>query len=821
MKHRITVFFLLFVTTIFSQTITVIDAETGKPVEAVAVFNKDKTTSAVSDELGKIDISDFKKNELLTFTHVSYAQYQEKKSVIKKNNYHVYLSKNSEQLDEVVVSVFKNREKTNRIAEQIAVVSSKEIEKLSPQTSADLLASVPGIKVQKSQFGGGSPVLRGMESNRVLLVVDGVRMNNAIYRKGHLQNSITVAPNLLDRTEVVFGPSSVIYGSDALGGVIHYYTKTPKLSEKGSEIKGNTFLRYSSANNEVTNVVSAELRFKKWASFTSIAHSNFGDLKMGENRSHGFDNWGKVPYYSNNTNTFYSDTPVANSDQNLQRNTGYSQTDVLQKFYVPFSKNTDFKFNIQYSTSSDIPRFDKLNELKNGSLKFAEWYYGPQERLLISPQLIINPKKKWMDNGTITLAYQNIKESRIQRKFGSLDRSYRKESVDAFSLNGDFTVPLAENRNLGYGIEVTYNDVESNSYGKTLRVNDNNIIGFDGDFTVQSRYPDGGSSYLSSAFYVDYRQDINSKSTLNTGIRGTNTVLKAKWLDETFIDIPQNDIQLDNQSLTATIGYVYKPNKTWQLNTVLSSGFRSPNIDDVGKIREKNGKVTIPNISLKPEHAYNVEIGAQKYFNNRKFRVGANVYYTLLNNYIYRESFELNGSSTIEYDGEDGAIVANVNKGTAYVTGATVSYQGKLHRNWNTSGFVTYTYGKTYDTNEPMSSIPPLFGRFDLSYVNNKFEGGANLVFNAKKDISDYNITEGIDNHEQTPIVNANATEDIDKYYGSPSWMTVGLYGKFQFTKNIALQAQLSNLFDEHYKEFASGVSAAGRNISVSLLTNF
>ncbi|MFE8422995.1 TonB-dependent receptor [Tenacibaculum sp. ZH5_bin.1] len=821
MKNIITVFFLLLTVTIFSQTITVIDSETGKPVEAVAVFNKNKTTSAISNELGKIDVSNFKKNELLTFAHVSYAGYQEKISVIKKNNYHVYLSKNSEQLDEVVVSVFKNREKTNRIAEQIAVVSSKEIEKLSPQTSADLLASVPGIKVQKSQFGGGSPVLRGMESNRVLLVVDGVRMNNAIYRKGHLQNSITVAPNLLDRTEVVFGPSSVIYGSDALGGVIHYYTKTPKLSEKGSEIKGNTFLRYSSANNEITNVASAELRFKKWASFTSVAHSNFGDLKMGENRSHGFENWGKLPFYSNNTNTFYNETPVVNSNQNLQRNTGYSQTDVLQKFYVPFSKNTDFKLNLQYSTSSNIPRIDKLTELKNGNLKFAEWYYGPQERLLVSPQLIINPKKKWMDNGTITLAYQNIKESRIQRKFGSLDRSYREEKVDVFSLNGDFTIPLAKRRNLGYGVEVTYNDVASNSYGKTLRVNGNKIVGFDNDFTVQSRYPDGGSSYLSSAFYVDYRQDINDKSTLNTGIRGTNTILKAKWLDETFIDIPQNDIRLDNQSLTATIGYVYKPNKTWQLNTVLSSGFRSPNIDDVGKIREKNGKVTIPNTSLKPEHAYNAEIGAQKYFNNRKFRVGANVYYTLLNNYIYRENFELNGSSTIEYDGEDGAIVANVNKGTAYVTGATVSYQGKLHRNWNTSGFVTYTYGKTYDTNEPMSSIPPLFGRFDVSYVSKKLEGGANLVFNAKKDISDYNITEGIDNHEQTPIVNADATEDIDKYYGSPSWMTVGLYGKYQFTKNIALQAQLSNLFDEHYKEFASGVSAAGRNISVSLLTNF
>ena len=97
------------------------------------------------------------------------------------------------------------------------------------------MAAVPGIKVQKSQFGGGSPVLRGMESNRVLLVVDGVRMNNAIYRKGHLQNSITVSPNQLDRTEIIFGPSSVVYGSDALGGVIHYYTKHQKLSEKRSK----------------------------------------------------------------------------------------------------------------------------------------------------------------------------------------------------------------------------------------------------------------------------------------------------------------------------------------------------------------------------------------------------------------------------------------------------------------------------------------------------------------------------------------------------------------------------------------------------------
>ncbi|MDO6811517.1 TonB-dependent receptor [Tenacibaculum soleae] len=820
MKQIITLFFLLTFTIVFSQSLIITDAETGKSIDGVAVFNKNKTTAAVSGVDGVVNISDFKKNEIIIFSHVGYAELQEKKSALKENNYQVYLSKHSEQLDEVVVSVFKNKEKTNRIAEQIAVISLKEIQKVSPQTSADLLAAIPGIKVQKSQFGGGSPVLRGMESNRVLLVVDGVRMNNAIYRKGHLQSSITVNPNLLDRTEVVFGPSSVIYGSDALGGVIHYYTKTPKLSEK-NQIKGGSFLRYSSVNNEVTNSVSAELQFKKWAALTSLSHSNFGDLKIGKNRSHGFDDWGKTFFYSDNLNGNYAENPVANNDVNLQKNTGFSQTDFLQKFFIPLSLKTDLKVNIQYSTSSDIPRFDKLSELKSGSLKFAEWQYGPQNRLLVSSQLAINPNKKWLNKGTITAAYQNIEESRIQRKFGSLERSYREETVNVYSLTADFTVPLAKKRDLGYGFEVAYNNVQSNSYGKTLRVIDNNIVGFDADFKVQSRYPDGGSSYFSSAMYLDYRQDITSKSTLNTGIRLTNTQLDATWVDDTFITLPSNDIDLNNTALTATIGYVYKPVKTWQLNAVLSSGFRSPNIDDVGKVREKNGEVTVPNINLNPEHAYNAEIGVQKYFNNRKFRVGANVYYTLLNNYIYREGYQLNGSNTVLYDNELGDIVANVNKGTAYITGATVSYQGKLFANWSTSGFLTYTKGKAYDTNLPMSSIPPLFGRFELNYSKNKFEGGANLVFNAKKDITDYNLDEGIDNHTQTPIINETATKDIDTYYGTPSWMTVGLYAKYTVNDNISVQTQFTNLFDEHYKEFASGVSAAGRNISVSLVTNF
>ena len=808
----------------FAQKVKVLDQQTGKIIKNTSIFNDKETINTTTDINGFADISEFKDTEIVIFSHLSYAVLRVKKAVIKSRNYSIYLTKESEQLDEVVISLFKKEEKTARIAEQIAVLNAKDIQKISPQTSADLLATIPGIKVQKSQFGGGSPVIRGMESNRVLLVVDGVRMNNAIYRKGHLQSSITVTPNMLDKTEVVFGPSSVVYGSDALGGVIHYYTKTPKLSQE-NEVKSQLFSRFSTVNQEVTTNVSAEVRRKNWASLTSISYSDFGDLKAGTNRSHGFNDWGRVHFFSENLNGNYSENPTENTNSNIQRNTGYKQTDLLQKFFVPLSKDTDLKVNLQYSTSSDIPRFDRLAELKDGELKFAEWFYGPQKRFLASTQFILNPSKKWVESGIITAAYQNIQESRIQRKFGSLDRSYREEMVAVYSLNGDFSISLTEDkrRTLSYGFEFAYNDVNSNAIGKELNIVNGEIAGFSNNFKVQSRYPDGGSNYSSAAVYLDYRQDLNSKSTLNSGIRFTNTNLNATWIDQTFIQLAETIIHANHSDVTATVGYVYKPNKNWQINSVVSSGFRSPNIDDIGRVREKAGNVTIPNIHVTPEFAYNVEIGVQKYFNDKKFRFGANIYYTLLDNYIQRD-FVYNSDGSIqqvEFDNEFGNAVSNQNKDKAYITGYTANYLGKISSAWRTSGFVTYTKGRTYDTNEPMSSIPPLFGQFEVNYKVDKLELGAALRFNSKKDIADFNITEGIDNHDLTPIVNANITDQIAIYAGSPSWVTVGLNSRLVVSNNFSVLARFDNLLDQHYIEFASGVASPGRNLSISFMANF
>ena len=113
-----------------------------------------------------------------------------------------------------------------------------------------------------------------------------------------------------------------------------------------------------------------------------------------------------------------------------------------------------------------------------------------------------------------------------------------------------------------------------------------------------------------------------------------------------------------------------------------------------------------------------------------------------------------------------------------------------------------------------------------MNYTKHKFEFGADLRFNSKKDIEDFNFNEGIDNHDLTPIidtsiVDVDETNYVDKYYGTPSWMTIGVNGRYLINDKLSVQARLSNLFDEHYVEFASGVSAPGRNLSVSFVANF
>lgn len=263
-----------------SQEVSVLDSESGEPISNVAVFNADKSKTAISDIDGMVDLSVFDVKEKITFKHLSYQLRKSNRSQISKHDNKLFMLMNAEQLDEVVMSVSKWEQQKKDIPNKIEVLSAKEIDFGAPQTSADLLSNSGKVFVQKSQLGGGgSPMIRGgFATNRLLLSVDGgVRMNNAIFRGGgNLQNVISVDPFSLTKTEVIFGPGSVIYGSDAIGGVMNFYTKKPQLSDADSLlVSGEGSFRFSSANLENTVHADVNLGVKKWGGLlTSVTYNS-------------------------------------------------------------------------------------------------------------------------------------------------------------------------------------------------------------------------------------------------------------------------------------------------------------------------------------------------------------------------------------------------------------------------------------------------------------------------------------------------------------------------------------------------------------------
>lgn len=253
------------------------------------------------------------------------------------------------------------------MAQKIQVIRSKDLQQMNQSSTADVLANSGNVFVQKSQLGGGSPIIRGFETNKVLLVIDGIRMNNAIYRGGHLQNVITLDNSIMDRVEVLYGPGSVVYGSDAIGGVMSFTTKNPSFSSSDKIlVKGGAYSRYFSAANGYAANANVSIGSNKVASLTSFTFSKFNDLRQGARRSPFVGNFGARTWYVDSINGI--DSMIMNADTNLQVGSGYSQFDILQKFIFKQGNNINHILNFQLSNSSNIDRYDRLTQFTGGNL---------------------------------------------------------------------------------------------------------------------------------------------------------------------------------------------------------------------------------------------------------------------------------------------------------------------------------------------------------------------------------------------------------------------------------------------------------------------
>lgn len=791
---------------VFGQEVTIVNRVTLEPIQDVLVMHYASDFLELSDEDGKVVLTGLELLDTIILQHQSHVSDAILVEDLYTSNFTIYLSLKVVQIDEVLITASKSPETISEVANQVQIITDDEIRFRNPQTSADMLAQTGEVFVQKSQMGGGSPVLRGFEANKVLLVVDGVRMNNAIYRNGHLQNAITIDPASLERSEVVFGPGAVIYGSDAIGGVMHFVTKEPKLAKTGNKtnVSGTVYGRIGSVNFEKSGHAALNFGMQKWASYTAFTYSDFDDLKMGTNRSHGFATWGLSPYYVTQVNG--RDTVVTNEKEHQQVYSGYSQWNLLHKQRFVTNQDLEIGLNFQGTSSSDVPRYEQLNDFMEDesgevvSEKFAEWYYGPQKRYAAALSLEFSDKKV-ADHGALILSYQWLEESRINRKFRKSDRTSNLERVQVAALNGDFSKSINEKNTFRYGFEFNYNYVESTV--SVFNVQTNEII----SDPTPTRYPDGGSHTQAYAFYLMDKWKPNDKITLQAGIRYSHFVLASKFRDTTFIQLPETDFKLSRGALSGSVGLVYRPIDGLELKFGGSSAYRAPNVDDYGKIREKDAQVTVPNLELKPEYAYNLEFGLVKNFDDIA-RLSVTGFYTIVADAIVRTHTTINGRDSILYAGDSAYIITNENIQNARVYGFSVGFYTDIGKFISMSANFNYTRGKETPSGDPMAHIPPLFGRVSLLARVKRFQAEVFVNFNGQKTENLYSTYS-----EDRP--------DEATLQGTPGWFTFNLRTTAQLHKHLNLQFAIENIFDQHYKPFSSGISAPGRNFMLTLRTTF
>lgn len=784
-----------------AQTLTVKDAESGTPMVG-ATLQGESGGFSITNSQGKADISMLKEATKIQIQSLGYKTAIKSFEELKAAGFMLLLEPSNLSLDEVVVSATRWGQYSSDVPSEIISISSKEATLQNPQTAADLLAISGKVFIQKSQQGGGSPMIRGFATNRLLYSVDGVRMNNAIFRAGNIQNVINIDPFATEKTEVFFGPGSVIYGSDAIGGVMSFQTLTPQFSlDEKVLVSGGALTRYSSANGEKTAHFDVRLGWKRWAAVTSFSTWDYDHLRQG---AHGPTDYLK-PYYVKRQDSV--DLVISQRDALLQIPSAYSQINLMQKVRFAPSENLDFQYGFHLSETSPYGRYDRHNRVRNGTARYAEWHYGPQKWLMHNLSTTHSGGNVVYDQVTLRLALQRFDESRIDRALNSDERNTQTEKVLAYSANLDFVKTAREKNKVFYGVEYVLNDITSTGVLTDISTG-----------LVQvgsSRYPQ--STWSSMAAYLNDEFRATDQLTLQAGLRYSHYLLNADFSNNlAFYPFPFTKAKLDNGSLTGSIGGVYRPSDSWVINANFGTAFRSPNVDDLGKVFDSEpGTVTVPNPNLREEYAYNFDLGVAKVFDD-VVKLDVTGYYTVLQNALVRRDYQLNGVDSILYLGEQAKVQAIQNAAVANVYGLQSGLEVKLPAGFTLSSDLNYQVGKEELDNgdtSPSRHAAPLFGASRLSLTAGKLRMQVNAQYQAKKGYND------LPREEQ--FKDEIYAKDANGQNYAPAWYTLNIKAMYTLSEIFTLNAGVENLTDQRFRPFSSGISGAGRNVVFSLKASF
>lgn len=592
------------------------------------------------------------------------------------------------RIGEIVVTTQRIPQQEFLVPYSISLLGKKEMDHFTKRTAPEMLMNMDGVFVQKTNHGGGSPFIRGLTGNQTLLLIDGIRLNNSIYRYGPNQYLNTIDIFTIDRMEVAKGTGSVQYGSDAIGGALQLFTADPLLSKGKQEWHGNATGKFMTGGMEKTGRGQLQYNSEKVAFLGGGTYRNFGDL-------------------------------VGGKETGVQSPSGYTEYAFDGKLLFAFDENVQLTLASQFLNQSHVPIYHKV-VLEN----YATNEFQPQQRLLNYAKLNLRGSKKAFDQVKFIASWQQNTENTTTQKNNTNMVQIDDNQVNTFGFVTDITSEFSKIWTANSGIEYYHDKVSSSRF---VNSTDNSVPSAE----KRGLYPDG-SQYGNFALYSLHHFTLNNW-VLDGGLRFNAFNIKLKDDDLGVVNISPD-------ALVFNVGAMYNLNRKNHLYATISNGFRAPNIDDMGTLGIVDFRYEVPAYDLKPEKSINYEIGYK--LSLQKFQANFAAYYLDLNQLIARTKVE--GDSIEGYP-----VYKKENVGEAYITGAEADFLWKVSSYFDLNGSISYTYGQNVTNDEPLRRIPPFNGKLAATYSLYKFFVSGEFLFAAKQDrlaagdISDNRIPDG------------------------------------------------------------------------------
>jgi len=748
----------------------VIASEAGEPVSNAHVYLAGGNENDVSDINGLFKIAPLAAGKYtLLVEHVSYEKQKVVAVTVPPGAIAVvdtiYLKPTVRETESVVVTARREGRGEMEIASALNMVSRIDLERRQAKTSAEALREESGVFVQKTNHGGGSAIIRGLSSNQILLLVDGIRLNNSTYRLGNHQYLTTVDYNTLSRIEVLRGPGAVLHGSDALGGTINLITQKPDFETQQWQWNGSFTSRYASADEEKAGNIRLSGGNREWAFSTTYSYKDFGDLRQGSNAGY--------------------QRLLRGRNSNVQQPTAFKAWDASAKLlWEADGSGRQWVLAWQHSDQQDVPRYDKY-AYDNNDL----WTYDPQKRDLLYLKL----RQK------TALALAHTLEATVSRQVQEEGRNTRNTAGDPLQEERDETETLGFSMQAGgawgkhllsYGIDLYRDDVSSLARSITAE-------GVEPE--MRGRYPDG-ARYTSLGIFLEDEYHPAARWIVTGGLRYSRFNTTFDIVEDPAI----GQVEQTFQSLTASGSLIYKLSDGWNLIAAVSQGFRAPNLSDLTKLGESKGNVyEVPNFDLEPEKALNFEAGVKAETDD--YRVELSAWYMTISDLIGSADDSYRGSGQIDINGETFQIKSKQNIGEAFISGVEAALRKKLANYWHVSGNVAYAYGQNSTLDEPIGGIPPLFGRLGINWQKRNWDAELYSRFASS----------------QTRLSADDKDDPRIPVEGTPGWYTINLRAAKDFGKRVTVRAAVENILDTLYREHGSGINGPGRNFIVGLKLSF